>query len=130
VTQDLNFAIEPPPGVVLPCDESPDETLIPYDDWAAVQLPPPRTLGAAAPIPSYPSGELTGAAIDWINRNFPMPPGICPADFNHDTFVNSQDFFDFLAAFFMLQPTADFNHDTFINSQDFFDFLAALFAGC
>ncbi len=25
---------------------------------------------------------------------------------------------------------ADFNHDTFINSQDFFDFLAAFFAGC
>jgi hypothetical protein len=55
---------------------------------------------------------------------------VCLADFNNDSFVNSQDFFDFLAAFFGLLPSADFNNDTFINSQDFFDFLAAFFAGC
>ncbi|MGE3108850.1 MAG: GC-type dockerin domain-anchored protein [Phycisphaerales bacterium] len=54
----------------------------------------------------------------------------CSADFNADGFVNSQDFFDFLAAFFAAAPSADFNHDTFINSQDFFDFLAAFFSGC
>jgi len=28
----------------------------------------------------------------------------CPADFNHDNFVNSQDFFDFLSAFFTPCP--------------------------
>ncbi|MGE3108849.1 MAG: GC-type dockerin domain-anchored protein [Phycisphaerales bacterium] len=55
---------------------------------------------------------------------------VCPADFNADLFVNSQDFFDFLAAFFAAASSADFNHDTFINSQDFFDFLAAFFSGC
>ena len=54
----------------------------------------------------------------------------CPADFNDDAFINSQDFFDFLGAFFGNVPAADFNHDTLINSQDFFDFLAAFFAGC
>ena len=53
----------------------------------------------------------------------------CPADFNNDAILNSQDFFDFLAAFFAQQPNADFNHDGTINSQDFFDFLAAFFAG-
>jgi hypothetical protein len=56
------------------------------------------------------------------------PP--CRADFNHDGQTNSQDFFDFLAAFFALAPAADFNRDGAINSQDFFDFLAAFFAGC
>ncbi|MBC7773693.1 MAG: immunoglobulin domain-containing protein [Pyrinomonadaceae bacterium] len=54
----------------------------------------------------------------------------CPADFNIDAFVNSQDFFDFLAAFFVNNPAADFNRDSFINSQDFFDFLASFFTGC
>lgn len=54
----------------------------------------------------------------------------CSADFNADGFVNSQDFFDFLAPFFEQQPSADINTDGFVNSQDYFDFLSAFFAGC
>jgi probable HAF family extracellular repeat protein len=54
----------------------------------------------------------------------------CPADFNTDDAVNSQDFFDFLTAFFAGAPRADFNADALVNSQDFFDFLTAFFAGC
>ncbi len=53
----------------------------------------------------------------------------CPSDFNGDGATNSQDFFDFIAAFFALSPTADFNGDNGVNSQDFFDFLTAFFAG-
>ncbi len=56
------------------------------------------------------------------------PP--CRADFNRNGVVNSQDFFEFLHAFFTGNPAADFNHDGSIGSQDFFDFLAAFFAGC
>lgn len=56
--------------------------------------------------------------------------GVCRADFNGDSVVNSQDFFDFLSAFFAQQPSADFNGDAAINSQDFFDFLGAFFTGC
>ncbi len=55
---------------------------------------------------------------------------VCLADFNGDHSVNSQDFFDFLDAFFASAPTADFNMDGLINSQDFFDYLTAFFAGC
>lgn len=54
------------------------------------------------------------------------PP--CRADWNHDTRLNSQDFFDFLVSFFA--DNADFNGSGATNSQDFFDFLTAFFTGC
>ncbi len=54
----------------------------------------------------------------------------CAADFNYDGVHNSQDFFDFLSAFFQSWPGGDFNRDSFFNSQDFFDFLEAFFQGC
>ena len=58
---------------------------------------------------------------------------LCRADFNHSggpTPLTGQDIFDFLAAWFVLNPRADFNGVGGITAQDIFDFLAAWFAGC
>jgi hypothetical protein len=54
----------------------------------------------------------------------------CLADFNANGAVNSQDLFDFLAAFFAGGRAGDANRDGVVNSQDFFDYLAWFFAGC
>jgi hypothetical protein len=52
----------------------------------------------------------------------------CPCDLDSSGFVNSQDFFDFLLAFF--SGNADFNGSGATNSQDFFDFLVCFFGTC
>lgn len=88
------------------------------------------------------AGELFGSNGLW-NDNADIPGGLsvfgcvelsgkpsCEADFNDDQIVNSQDFFDFLSAFFLNDVSADFNSDGVVNSQDFFDFLSAFFTGC
>ncbi len=50
------------------------------------------------------------------------PPSPCGCDWNNDSALNSQDFFDFLTAFFA--SSADYNADGSTTSQDFFDFLS------
>jgi hypothetical protein len=59
-----------------------------------------------------------------------LPGTACPADFDADGVVNSQDFFTYLTAFFNQDAAADFNSSGSIDSQDFFDFLAAFLVGC
>lgn len=52
----------------------------------------------------------------------------CPCDVDGSGDVNSQDFFDFITAFF--GDNADFNGSGETNSQDLFDFLACFFGPC
>lgn len=73
---------------------------------------------------------VTGASSHGNNAGIPdeCQPG--PADFNNDGAATSQDFFDYLAAFFNAVPTAGFNHNGVVDSQDFFEFITAFFTGC
>ncbi len=84
---------------------------------------PPRT--GAATIGLFRPG--TPATVDAAMIPIPNGPP-CPADWNHSGSVDSQDFFDFLTAYFA--GNADFNQDGVTTSQDFFDFLTAFFAAC
>lgn len=58
----------------------------------------------------------------------PAPP-TCIADFDRSGSVGVQDLFDFLAAWFALDPAADLHSDG-VSVQDLFDFLTLWFAGC
>ncbi len=58
------------------------------------------------------------------------PTTCCPANFNRVNGLSPQDIFDFLNAWFALDPRTDFNHVNNINTQDIFDFVAAWYLGC
>lgn len=55
-------------------------------------------------------------------------PAACSGDWNHDQIVTSQDFFEFIQAFF--SDDADFDGNDETTSQDFFEFLRAFFTPC
>ncbi len=89
--------------------------------------------------------NLPGGALDPVNAGFNnegpqigvnftlsgTPAPNCPGDFNGDGAVNTQDFFEFLDAFFGERPSADFNDDGVVNSQDFFAFVTVfLISNC
>ncbi|MBC7772735.1 MAG: hypothetical protein H7210_09600 [Pyrinomonadaceae bacterium] len=77
-------------------------------------------------------GTFQGSGTACATTTCPPPPPACPCDWNQSDSLNSQDFFDFIAAFFG-GGGADYNEDGQTTSQDFFDFLACFFApppGC
>ncbi|MBC7772582.1 MAG: hypothetical protein H7210_08830 [Pyrinomonadaceae bacterium] len=105
-------------------------------NWHRMTLPGEHSSGRVYAMTMF-RGDLIVAGGFSVEHGIPgnqiarWRPGctpVCPADFNSDGVVGSQDFFDFIAAFF--SSDADFNADGSTTSQDFFDFLAAFFAGC
>ena len=54
----------------------------------------------------------------------------CPADFNQDLNVNTQDVLAFLNAWTAGEASADFNGDGTVNTQDVLAFLNAWTSGC
>lgn len=92
----------------------------PTSDWF-VLTPNRRTL-------TFHFSNPASAAGDHLRVITALPA--CPGDYNGDGRIDSNDFFQLLAAFFALDPMADFNDDGLINTSDYFDFLRAFFLGC
>jgi hypothetical protein len=55
---------------------------------------------------------------------------VCAFDFTADGLITSQDFFDFLTAFFASDPAADMDGSGTVDSADFFVYLEGFFQGC
>ena len=60
----------------------------------------------------------------------PYSPVHLKAGTNQDGALDSDDFFDFLVAFFDGSSEADVNGDNAVDSDDFFDFFNNFLAGC
>jgi hypothetical protein len=93
--------------------------------------------GSADMDPGACTGSFVGANVRYEvagasdgNSNLIPDACECPADFNHSGGLSVQDIFDFLAAYFSVNPAADFNRSGSISVQDIFDFLNGYFAGC
>ncbi len=70
-------------------------------------------------------GEILGF-VAWLDADCTS----CPADFNCDSSINSQDFYEFMENFINQSPRSDFNRDGSRDSRDLFDYLNVLFTGC
>jgi hypothetical protein len=88
----------------------------------------------------YTSADIVFSSIPSariVNESVEFAEVCCTCDFNDDSNLNSQDFFDYLTCFFGGScpegRDADYNADGVVNSSDFFDFLNCFFApppGC
>ncbi|MFO0834992.1 MAG: laminin B domain-containing protein [Phycisphaerales bacterium] len=72
----------------------------------------------------------TGADDTNIDNVSMTGVGGCPADFNHDGFVNGDDYDAFASLFENGDIGADFNHDGFVNGDDYDSFASAFENGC
>ncbi|MFO0835262.1 MAG: zinc-dependent metalloprotease family protein [Phycisphaerales bacterium] len=95
----------------------------PNSGSASVVCPIRPTSGARVKV------DAAGKIFFAVSRPFTLV-NPCPADFNHDGFVNGNDYDDFAALFDVADPGADFNHDGFVNGNDYDEFADHFDVGC
>lgn len=79
--------------------------------------------GGIASMNLFKPGTPTSVDTTALDMPGSLSTPKCPCDFNDNGAMNSQDFFDFIAALMNNSPDADYNGDSVVNSQDLFDFL-------
>lgn len=72
----------------------------------------------------------TGMAAPHVMATTTWTAAACLADFNHDGFINGDDYDAFAEFFETGDPGADINNDGFINGDDYDMFAEAFEAGC
>lgn len=79
-----------------------------------------------APPPSniLPSGREIYAGLLALADTF------CRADYNHDTFMNGNDYDDFVDDWIDALPAADYDRNGFVNADDFDAFVVEFEQGC
>lgn len=79
-----------------------------------------------APPPSeiLPSGREIYAGLLALADRF------CRADYNHDTFMNGNDYDDFVVDWIDALPAADYDRNGFVNADDFDAFVVEFEQGC
>ncbi len=97
-----------------------------HDTFLEIDPVGPDDAGAYTVVVMNDCGFVSSQSAH-VTIEYPPP---CPADYDHDGIINSNDFFDFLGDFFDSRGNADLNLDLQITSQDFFEFLAHFFSGC
>ncbi len=98
--------------------------------------------GTDGPVTGLAVSRAEGREVLWIGGSFLTGGGVptgpvarlaacsCRADWNDSGSVDSQDFFDYLSAFYSGSEKADFDASGVVNSGDFFAYLQVWFAGC
>jgi hypothetical protein len=110
-----------PPALVDPAFDG-DGTGVSYLDILNTGVVANWQFTAGSPASIYMAHDLAWRMS--ISSGVPT----CRCDVNRSGALNSQDFFDFVVAFFA--GDADFDGSGETNSQDFFDVLLCFFGGC
>lgn len=97
-----------------------------YGDRNVMMWSPELRGGSFAPPPTdiIPSGQEIYAGLLALAKTF------CRADYNHDAFMNGNDYDDFVVDWIGALPAADYDRNGFVNADDFDAFVVEFEAGC
>jgi probable HAF family extracellular repeat protein len=98
--------------------------------WPPPEVPQNVNIAEMGNLHLTPDEEAALVAFLRTLSDREVDPAHCPADFDHDGFVNGNDFDLFAEAFDQGSPGADFDRNGFVNGTDFDLFALSFEEGC